>query len=111
MKLWKISLWLSVASCFILLIVILLPNNFTVFTYTKTQAGMGILFPVLLVSWTLALFGFAVNNVYIDKSIVDKNAPKMGGFKTYLPTILGLPAYISFLWFIVRWFKGKPDGL
>ena len=111
MKLWKISLWLSIASCFILLIVMLLPNNFTVFTYTRIQVGMGVLFPVLLVSWTLALFGFAVNNVFIDKSIIDKNAPKMSGLKTYLPTILGLPAYVSFLWFIVRWYKGKPDGL
>jgi|GEM_PF-1302781 len=111
MKLWKISLWLSVASCSILFIIVLLPGNFTVFTYTKTQIGMGVLFPFLLIAWTLALFGFAVNNVYIDKSIVDKDAKKMSGLKMYLPTILGLPAYISFLWFIIRWYKGKPDGI
>jgi hypothetical protein len=72
---------------------------------------MGVLFPVLLIAWTLALFGFAVNNVDIDRSILDKNAPKMSGLKKYLPTILGLPAYISFMWFIIRWYKGKPDGL
>jgi uncharacterized membrane protein len=111
MKLWKISLWLSITSCVILLIIFILPDNFTVFSYTKSEVGAGVLFPVLLLSWTFALFGFAVNNVYIDKTILDKNAKRMPGLKTYLPTLLGLPAFISFLWFIIRWYKGKPGGI
>jgi hypothetical protein len=111
MKLWKISLWLSIASCLLLLLVMLLPDNFTVFSYEDKQAGMGVLFPVLLVSWTLALFGFAVNNIYIDKTIVDSKAKQMSNPKTYLPSMLGIPSYFSFVWFIIRWFKGKPHGL
>jgi hypothetical protein len=111
MKLWYISLWLSIASCLLLLLVFFLPADFTVFIWTKTQVEAGVLFPVLLVSWTLALFGFAVNNVYIDKTILDKNAKKMTGIITYLPSLLGLPAFFSFLWFIVRWYKGKPGGV
>jgi len=111
MKLWKISLWLSIASCLLLLIVLLVPDNLTVFTYQDKQVGMGVLFPVLLVSWTLALFGFAANNIYIDKTIVDPKAKQMSRTKTYLPSMLGVPSYLSFVWFIIRWFKGKPHGL
>lgn len=111
MKLWKISLWLSIASCLLLLIIFILPDNFTVFSYENKQVGMGVLFPVLLVSWTLALFGFAANNIYIDKTIGDPKAEQMSRNKTYLPSMLGIPSYISFVWFIIRWFKGKPHGL
>jgi hypothetical protein len=82
-----------------------------VFSYNAKQVGPGILFPVLLLSWTFSLFGFAFNNIYIDKSIVDKNAVKMRWYKLYLPSLLGFPAFMSFIWFIIRWYKGKPDGV
>jgi hypothetical protein len=111
MKLWRISLWLSIASCSILLVIFCLPSSVTVFSYNAKEVGPGILFPVLLLSWTCSLFGFAFNNIYIDKSIGDKFAAKMSHFKLYLPSILGLPAFMSFIWFIIRWYKGKPDGV
>ena len=109
MKLWYYALWLSIASCILLLIVYFLPPDFTVFIWNKSQVDAGVLFPVLLVSWTAALFGFALNNIFIDKSIVDRNAKKMNGLHAYLPSLLGLPAFFSFMWFIIRWYKGKPD--
>jgi len=111
MKLWKISLWLSIASCFLLLIVMLVPDNLTVFIFEDKQAGMGVLFPVLQVSWTLALFGFGANNVYIDKTIGDPKEKQMSRAKSYLPSMLGIPSYVSFVWFIIRWFKGRQHGL
>ena len=105
MKLWRISLWLSIASCIVLLFVCFLPSNYSVFVWMKQQVQPGILFPVLLVSWTLSLLGFAFNNIYIDKSLFDKVAKKMPAHKTYLPTLLGIPAFLSFIWFVIKWFK------
>lgn len=109
MKLWYISLMLSIASCLILLVMYMLPDTCTVFTYTKSEVQSGVLFPVLLLSWTTALFGFLFNNMFIDKNIVEKDAKPMPAFKAYLPTFLGFPAFVSFIWFIVRWYKGRPN--
>jgi uncharacterized membrane protein (DUF106 family) len=109
MKLWYVSLILSIVSCIILMIVFFLPEGYTVFNWTKNQVEAGVLFPVLLLSWTVALFGFLFNNIYIDKSMMEKNAKQMPAFKTYLPSFLGFPAFASFIWFIIRWYKGKPN--
>ena len=108
MKLWRYSLWLSIISCLLLLIIYFLPDNFTIFIWSKSQVDAGLLFPVLLISWMTAIFGFAVNNVFIDKNIVAKKPEKMSSFKLYLPTLLGIPGFSSFIWFIIRWYKGKP---
>ncbi len=109
MKLWYVSLILSIVSCIILMVISFLPDSYTVFNWTKTEVQAGVLFPVLLLSWTAALFGFLFNNIYIDKSMMEKNAKVMPAFKTYLPSFLGLPAFASFIWFIIRWYKGKPN--
>jgi hypothetical protein len=79
------------------MVIFFLPESYTVFSWTKNQVEAGILFPVLLLSWTAALFGFLFNNMY------------MPAFKTYLPSFLGIPAFASFIWFIIRWYKGKPN--
>jgi hypothetical protein len=109
MKLWYVSLGLSIASCIILLVICFLPEGYTVFNWTKGQVQAGILFPVLLISWTTALLGFLFNNIFIDKSLMEKNARPMPVFKAYLPTWLGVPAFTAFIWFIIRWYKGKPN--
>ncbi|MEN9569266.1 MAG: hypothetical protein RL172_497 [Bacteroidota bacterium] len=109
MKLWYVSLILSIVSCMILLVVCFLPDTYTVFNWSKADVQAGILFPVLLISWTAALFGFLFNNIFIDRSMMDKNAKPMPAFKSYLPSFLGLPAFASFVWFIIRWYKGKPN--
>ncbi len=109
MKLWYLSLLLSIASCLVLLVMCFLPDHFTVFNWTKSDVQAGVLFPVLLLSWTLALFGFLFNNMFIDKNMVEKNAKPMPRLKAYLPTFLGFPAFSSFIWFIVRWYKGRPN--
>lgn len=88
MKLWYISLTLSIASCLILLLMYMLPDAYTVFNYTKSEVQSGVLFPVLLLSWTAALFGFLFNNMFIDKNIVEKDAKPMPAFKAYLHLFL-----------------------
>ncbi len=108
MKLWYVSLVLSITSCIILLVVCLLPDPYSVFAWSKTQVEAGILFPILLISWTTALLGFLFNNIFIDKTMMERNASPMPAFKSYLPTLLGIPAFTSFIWFIIRWYKGKP---
>jgi uncharacterized membrane protein len=109
MKLWYVSLILSISSCIVLLVMCLLPDSYTVFNWTKPDVQAGILFPVLLLSWTAALLGFLFNNIFIDKRMMDREAKPMPSFKAYLPTLLGFPAFISFIWFIIRWYKGKPN--
>jgi hypothetical protein len=107
MKIWKYSLWLSVFSCCLLCVVFLLPKTYTVFIWNKFGVDAGILFPVLLISWTTALFGFALNNIFIDRAITDKKL-QMSSFMKTLPSLLGLPSFGSFVWFIFRWYKGDP---
>jgi hypothetical protein len=47
--------------------------------------------------------------MFIDKNLVEKDAKVMPPLKAYLPTYLGIPAFTSFIWFIIRWYKGKPN--
>jgi hypothetical protein len=108
MKIWRYSLWLSIISCTILFIIFLLPRSYSVFVWSKFRVDAGILFPVLMVSWTAALFGFALNNIFIDRSVTDKKL-QMTAFIKCLPSLLGIPAFISFVWFIYRWYKGDPS--
>lgn len=109
MKLWYVSLGLSIVSCIILLVMCFLPDTYAVFNWSKTEVQAGVLFPVLLVSWTAALLGFLFNNIFIDRSLMERNVKPIPAFKAYLPSLLGIPAFISFIWFIVRWYKGKPN--
>jgi UDP-N-acetylmuramyl pentapeptide phosphotransferase/UDP-N-acetylglucosamine-1-phosphate transferase len=109
MKLWYVSLILSIVSCIILLVICLLPDGYTIFIWTRPQIEAGVLFPVLLISWTTAILGFLFNNLFIDKNLVDKRAKTMHPLKAYIPTYLGFPAFFSFLWFVIRWYKGKPN--
>lgn len=108
MKIWRYSLWLSIFSCCLLCVSFFLPQSYTVFIYTKFRVDAGVLFPVLLVSWTTALFGFLLNNIFIDKSITDKKI-QMSNFMKGLPSLLGIPSFLSFVWFIFRWYKGDPN--
>jgi hypothetical protein len=109
MKLWYVSLIFSVASCVVLFVICFLPDGYTVFDWSKTEVEAGILFPVLLISWVTALLGFLFNNIFIDKKMMEPNSRPIPGIKAYLPTLLGLPAFSSFLWFIIRWYKGKQN--
>ena len=107
MKLWKYSLWLSIFSCILLFIVFYLTPEYNVFIWRQFRLDAGILFAVLLLSWTTALFGFALNNVFIDKALTDKNIKMPANIKC-LPSILGVPSFLSFIWFIYRYYKGNP---
>ena len=108
MKLWKFSLWLSILSCTLLCIVFLMPSTYRIFIWREHgMVDAGILFPLLLVSWTTALVGFALNNVFIDRTISDSKI-KMTEFVKAVPSLLGLPAFFSFVWFLFRWYKGDP---
>jgi len=107
MKLWMYSLWLSILSCCLLGIICLLPSGYNVFVWGKAQVEAGVLFPVLLLCWTAALFAFALNNIFIDKAVADRGIT-MGTFLKCLPSLLNIPALLSFVWFIYRWCKGKP---
>ena len=102
-------MWLSIVSCSLLIVIFLLSNTYGVFIWSKFRVDPGKLFPVLLLSWTAALLAFGLNNIFIDKSLIDKKV-KMTDFRKHLPSLLVIPAFISFGWFIYRWYKGNPNG-
>src|ERR1700712_6078136 len=99
MKLWTYSLWLSIFSCCLLCTICLLPAAYSVFIWGVAQIDAGVLFPVLLMCWTAALFAFALNNIFIDKAVADRSI-KMGTFLKCMPSLLNIPALFSFVWFI-----------
>ena len=108
MKIWTYSLWLSITSCILLAIIFLLSNTYGVFIWNKLRVDPGVLFPVILLSWATALFAFGLNNIFIDKSLLNKEV-KMTDLRKHLPSLLVIPAFISFGWFIYRWYKGDPN--
>ena len=110
MKLWYISLLLSIVSCIILMAMCFVSDEYSVFNWSKNEVQAGVLFPVLLISWATSLLAFLFNNIFIDKRMMQINARRMPSLKAYLPTLLGIPSFTSFIWFIIRWYKGKPDG-
>ncbi len=107
MKTWKIALGIGFISTLILVIVILLPKNYTVFSLSEQGVDIGALFPVMLCIWILALIAFAINNVFVDKYYIDNNL-KMHPFLRYLPSIIGIPVFISFIWFLCTWLVTNP---
>lgn len=107
MKIWTFSLWLSIISASLLFIIFLLSNTYGVFVWGKLRVDPGVLFPVLLLCWTTALFAFGLNNIFIDKALIDKKI-EMTDLRKHLPSLLVIPSFISFGWFIYRWFKGTP---
>jgi hypothetical protein len=107
MKIWNYSLWLSVFSVVILLITFLLPGQYSIFTWGREGAGAGRLFPVMFIIWATSLVAFAMNNIFADKGYIDNNL-KMPTLLKYLPCVLGIPSFVSFIWFIVTWMKGSP---
>jgi hypothetical protein len=107
MKYWKYSLWLGIFSFALLITSLLLPASYSVFIWKKFTVDAGILFPVLLVSWIAAVLAVAFNNIFVDEMYMYKKI-EMKRRKKYLPSLLGLPGLISFVWFCYRWYRGNP---
>ena len=107
MKYWKYSLYLSILSFASLMVILFLPGNYAIFIRNITVIEAGKLFPVMWFIWVMALFAFGLNNVFADKWYINDNI-QMPQIKKYLPSLLGLPALISFIWFLYSWLKYLP---
>lgn len=106
MKCWKYSLYLGIFSFASLVIIFLLPDHYSIFIRNKAGLDAGKLFPLMWLIWLTALAAFAVNNIFAD-SIFYQDDLRMSRFKKYLPTFLGLPAFISFIWTVFCWIKNN----
>jgi hypothetical protein len=91
-----------------LLIILVLPSSCTVFLWNQNRVDVGILFPVMLASWFAAVFAVAYNNLFMDELCLHGAHIEMARRKKYLPTLLSIPGFLSFLWFCYRWYMGKP---
>ena len=106
MKTWNYSLFLSITSFCNLLITFFLPGYYSTFRWGSQGADAGKLFPVMLLIWAISLVAFAMNNVFVDKCYVDNNL-KMPALLKYLPSLLSIPSFISFIWFIYTLLRGS----
>ena len=107
MKTWKFSLYLGLCSCITLLVAFFLPGEYSIFIWSNEGVGAGRLFPIMFFIWIAAIIAFAINNVFADKCYIDHNL-KMRSAQKYLPSLLGLPALLSFVWFLYTWIKQTP---
>ena len=104
MKIWKYSLYLSIFSCASQVIILFLPDQYSIFIRNQSGLNGGKLFPVMWLIWLSSLAAFAINNIFADNLFYNENI-SMSGFKKYLPTFLGLPAFFSFMWTVYSWVK------
>ena len=104
MKYYRYSLYLSTFSFIILLVIFLLPGRYSIFLAGKTGLGAGKLFVVMWFIWLTSLLAFALNNIFADRWYLNENL-HMSQFKKYLPSLLGLPALVSFIWVVYTWLK------
>ena len=104
MKTWNYSLYLSLCSFIILLITFFLPGEYSIFISGREGATAGKLFPLMFFIWVASIIAFAMNNIFADKCYIDQNL-KMPGIVKYLPSLLGIPAFLSFVWFLYTWIK------
>lgn len=107
MKTWNYALYISIVSLLILIIIGFLPGHYSVFIWSKAGGNVGKLFPVMFFIWTLSLVAFAMNNIFVDKYYID-NHLQMRAVHRYLPSILSIPVFMSFIWFVFTWLKGNP---
>ena len=104
MKYWKYSLYFGIFSFAVLVVIFISPANYTIFIFDKTGLGPGKLFGVIWLIWITALLAFALNNIFADKWYMDENL-RMNQLQKYLPSLTGIPAFISFVWFLYTWLK------
>lgn len=107
MKTWNYALYMSIFSVVILIITFFLPAHYSILSWSKDGADAGKLFPLMLFIWALSLIAFAMNNVFVDKCYVDDNL-KMNSLVKYLPSVLSIPVFSSFIWFLFTWLKDNP---
>ncbi len=105
MKTWNYALYLSLASIVLLTLIFFLPGEYSIFVSNKSGRDVGVLFPVMLLIWMLALAAFALNNVFVDKCYIDNNI-RMHPLVKYLPSLFGAPVLFSFIWFLYTMMKG-----
>ncbi|MEO5966797.1 MAG: hypothetical protein ABIP69_00930, partial [Ferruginibacter sp.] len=64
----------------------------------------GLMFPVMLLSWSLSCVAGAFNFIYIDRFHMDHYVP-IARTKKIMPSILCIPAACSFFWFCFKIFS------
>ena len=109
MKTWYYALYTSLASFVLLMLVLFLPRQFSVFTWSKSGTSAGNLLPLMFIIWLLSLAAFALNNVFVDKCYISQDM-KMHPLLKYLPSLFGMPVLFSFIWVVYRVVKELPMG-
>lgn len=105
MNFYKLALWLSAASIILLILIIFSPTEYMVLQWSNLIFSAGILFPLLMFSWICALFALALNFVHAERLFIEQE-DRIPRRKKYLPSLMCIPAVLSFFWFCYKFFKG-----
>ena len=103
MNYYKAAKALAIAGLMLQLIVFLSPSDYYILTEKSGRLEDGFMFPVVLISWSLSCIAGAFNFIYIDRLHMVKYIP-IPRTKKILPSILCIPAAISFFWFCFKIF-------
>ncbi len=103
MNYYKIALSLAIIGLAIQIGVLVSPDEYYIFSRKDGVLKEGILFPIILFSWAISCFAGAFNYVYIEKLHLVKYIP-IARIRKFLPSLLCIPACLSFLWFCAKIF-------
>ncbi|MEJ7626347.1 MAG: hypothetical protein WKF35_05760 [Ferruginibacter sp.] len=98
MDFYRYGIISGITSVVILIVIILSPQNYFIIESSRSYMQVGDLFPVLLLSWLFSTIALAFNFIYIERLHMNVFIP-VARHKKFLPSILSVPSFISFLWF------------
>ncbi len=104
MSYYKAAKIIAITSLVLQLIVFISPQEYYILSKHEGVLKEGIMFPVMLIAWSLSCIAGAFNLIYIDRLHMDHYIP-IPRAKKIMPSILCIPAAFSFFWFCFKIFS------
>ena len=101
MSYYKAAKILAIIGLVLQLTVFLSPNEYFILAKHAGVIKEGVLFPVVLISWSLSCIAGAFNFIYIERLHMEYYIP-VHRTKKIMPAILCTPAALSFFWFCFK---------
>lgn len=98
MSYYKGAFIFSVISAFLLLVVLILPEDFLFNVHVGGGIDAGIFFPLLPICWGSSALAMAMNYLYVE-TLYMENYFKVSRTRKLIPAFISTPSICSFLWF------------
>jgi hypothetical protein len=98
MDFYKSATIAAIVSVFILLVSLFVPSEWLYHHLETGHLSVGVLFPMLPISWGASVIALAFNFLYIE-TLYFENYLKVGKAKKLLPSLLAVPSLFYFVWF------------